>query len=157
MALPKIDGPGRPLADVAVYGVQKRSGERNKRPWVVRWAVVGRQHSRAFRTKAEAERYRSGLLLAQQRGEEFDLISGEPVSWQPLPDRAQVHTWAKHWLAEQWPEWAPRTRFSAAEALSRLVPLLISPAAPPPPDDLRAHLMSWLRPDGDADGERCSQ
>lgn len=32
--------------------------------------------------------------------------------------------WARRWLAEQWPEWAPRTRASAVEALARLVPLV---------------------------------
>lgn len=139
---------GRPLADVAVYGVQKRSGDRNRRPWVVRWAVSGRQRSRAFRTKTEADRYRSGLLLAQQSGERFDDETGEPVSWQPLPDEVQVHEWAKRWLGEQWPEWAPRTRVSAVEALTRLLPLLVLPTAPPPPSGLRAHLWRWLPPDG---------
>lgn len=148
MVLPKMALTGRPLADVAVYGVQKRAGDRHKRPWVVRWAVTGRQRSRAFRTKAEAERYRSGLLVAQQSGERFEEGSGEPVSWQPLPDQVQVPDWARRWLAEQWPEWAPRTRASAVEALTRLLPLVVPPTAPPPPAGLRAHLRRWLPPDG---------
>lgn len=144
---------GRPLADVAVFGVQKRSGDRNKRPWIVRWAVNGRQRSRAFRTRPEADRYRSGLLVAQQSGERFDDETGEPVSWQPLPDEIQAHDWARRWLGEQWTEWAPRTRASAVEALTRLLPLLVPPTAPPKPDGLRAHLSSWLRPDGGAGDE----
>jgi integrase len=148
MALPTMPLSRRPLADVAVYGVQKRSGDRNKRPWIVRWSLGGRQRSRAFRTKAEAERYRSGLLIAQQSGERFDDATGEPMSWQPLPDEVQVHVWARRWLGEQWPEWAPRTRASAVEALTRLLPLLVPPTAPPKPDGLRVHLGSWLRPDG---------
>ena len=139
---------GRPLADVAVYGVQKRSGDRNKRPWIVRWAVNGRQRSRAFRTRPEADRYRSGLLVAQQSGERFDDETGEPVSWQPLPDEIQAHDWARRWLGEQWAEWAPRTRVSAVEALTRLVPLLVPPTAPSTPGGLRSHLSSWLPPDG---------
>lgn len=139
---------GRPLADVAVYGVQKRSGDRNKRPWIVRWAVTGRQRSRAFRTRPEADRYRSGLLVAQQSGERFDDETGEPVSWQPLPDEIQAHEWARRWLGEQWPEWAPRTRASAVEAVTRLVPLLVPPTAPHPPGGLRSHLSAWLPPDG---------
>src|SRR3546814_9385531 len=65
------------------------------------------------RTKAEAERYRSALLVAQQSGEAFDDLTGESVSWQPLADEARAHEWARRWLAEQWPEWAPRTRTSA--------------------------------------------
>ena len=72
MPLPTLPLTGRPLADVAVFSVQRRSGERNKRPWVVRWSLIGRQRSRAFRTRAEAERYRTALLVAQQSGEAFD-------------------------------------------------------------------------------------
>src|SRR5262245_35679347 len=150
MALPTVLRSGRPLADVAVYGVQKRTGERNKRPWVVRWAVTGRQRSRAFRTKAEADRFRTGLLFAQQSGEQFDDATGEPLSWQPLPDEARVHDWARRWLAEQWVEWAPRTRRSAIEALSRFIQLAVQPTAPPPPTGLRGRLARWLPPDGEA-------
>ncbi len=154
MVLPKVPLTGRPLADVAVYSVQKRSGDRNKRPWVVRWSVNGRQRSRSFRTKAEADRYRSGLLVAQQTGERFDDETGEPVSWQPLPDQVQAHEWSRTWLGEQWNEWAPRTRASAVEALTRLLPLLVPPTAPSPPDGLRAHLREWLPPEGVDDDEK---
>ncbi|MGH9184405.1 MAG: hypothetical protein ACRD0U_01085, partial [Acidimicrobiales bacterium] len=146
MALPTMPLTGRPLADVAVYSVQKRSGERNKRRWIVRWSLDGRQRSRAFRTKAEADRYRSGLLVVQQSGERFDHDTGEPMSWQPLPDEIQAHDWARRWLAEQWNEWAPRTRASAVEAITRLLPLLVSPTAPEPPAGLRAHLRASLPP-----------
>ncbi len=111
-------------------------------------AVNGRQRSRAFRTRPEADRYRSGLLVAQQSGERFDDETGEPVSWQPLPDEIQTHDWARRWVGEQWPEWAPRTRASAVEALTRLLPLLVPPTAPPKPDGLRPHLSSWLRSAG---------
>ena len=139
---------GRPLADVAVFGVQRRTADRHKRPWVTRWSVTGRQRSRSFRTKAEAERFRSGLLVAVQSGEPFDGATGEPISWQPLPDQVQAHTWARRWLAEQWSEWAPRTRVSAVEALARLVPLLVLPTATPTPVGMRSHLVSSLPPDG---------
>ena len=132
MVLPTLPLTGRPLADVAVYSVQRRTGARNKRPWIVRWSLNGRQRSRAFRIKPEAERYRSALLVAQQRGEAFDTDTGEPVTWQPLADEVRAHEWARRWIAEQWPEWAPRTRTSAVEAVSRLLPLLVVESAPPP-------------------------
>jgi integrase len=146
MVLPQIAGSGRPLADVAVYGVQRRSGERIKRPWIVRWAVVGRQRSRSFRTRAEADRFRSGLQLAQQSGERFDETTGEPASWAPRTDQLRSHEWARQWLAEQWDEWAPRTRVSAIEALARLVVLLVPASAPPPPELLRSRVAAWLPP-----------
>jgi integrase len=147
MTLPTLPFTGRPLADVSVFTVQHRSGERNRKPWIVRWSLNGRQRSRAFRTKSEAERYRSGLLVAVQSGEPFDEPTGEPLSWQPVPDNVQAHQWARRWLAEQWSEWAPRTRVSTVEALSRLLPLLVAPTAPPPPPTLRSHLTSSLRTD----------
>jgi len=88
----------------------------NRQHRFVRWSLDGRQRSRAFRTKAEADRYRSGLLVAQQSGE--------------------------------------RTRASAVEAITRLLPLLVPLPAPAPPAGLRAHLRAWLPPDGfEADAE----
>src|SRR3546814_15668023 len=120
MALPTLPLTGRPLADVAVFSVQRRSGERNKRPWIVRWSLNGRQRSRAFRTKAEAERYRSTLLVAQQSGEAFDELTREPVSWPPLADEARAPEWAGRCPAAPWPARAPRAAPSPVERLSRL-------------------------------------
>ena len=150
MVLPRNTRPltGRPLADVAVHSVQRRTGDRHKKPYISRWRVNGKTFSRSYRTKAEAERVRSGLLVAVQTGEDFDETTGEPLSWQPLPEQMQTHEWARRWLAEQWPDWAPRTRVSAIEALTRLVPLLVLSTAPKPPLGLRKHLTAWLPPDG---------
>ncbi len=146
----------RPLEDVQVYGVQKRKGDRIKRPWIVRWSLDGRQRSRSFRTKAEADRYRAGLLLSQQRGERFDDETGEPVSWAPSPGSMRTHEWARTFVAEQWHEWQPRTRSSAVEALARFVPMVAASAAPSPPDGLRGHLTRWLRADEEP-GEECEE
>jgi integrase len=140
---------GRPLAGVSVLNVQKRTGERHKKPYITRWKVDGKAFSRSYRTKGEADRLRTALLVAVQSGEAFDQSTGEPVSWQPLPEQMQAHVWARRWLAEQWPECAPRTRVSAVEALTRLVPLVVASAAPSPPPAVRTHLASWLCPDGD--------
>lgn len=142
---------GRPLANVSVLNVQHRTGERHKKPYITRWKLDGRAFARAYRSKAEADRVRSALLVAVQSGEVFDEVTGEPMSWQPLPeqpDQVQAHAWARRWLAEQWSEWAPRTRVSQVEAITRLVPLLVAPIAPAPPKTLRTHLTSSLRPDG---------
>lgn len=140
---------GSALPDVAVYGLQHRPAERPKRPWIARWSCSGRQHSRSFRTRAEAERFRRVLTVAVESGSGFDERSGEPASWQPPPESIRVHDWARTWLAEQWPEWAPRTRVSAIEAISRLVGLLVSPSAPEAPSTLRAHLVLSLAPDSE--------
>jgi len=141
----------RPVQNVKIFGVQNRqSSNRVKQPWIARWSIEGCQHSRSFRTKTEAERFRGLLVHAQTTGEPFDTTSGEPLSWLPAPADIQVHKWAKRWLEEQWPEWQPRTRVSALEALARFVPLLIKAEAPPPPSRLRKHLYSALPPCSDA-------
>jgi integrase len=143
----------RRIQDVRVFGIQDRRRRPGAtRPWIVRWRVDGRHRARAWRTKAEADHHRSQLLMALRSGERFDAATGEPKSW--LRDAGadvQVHNWVRRWLAEQWPEWQPRTRASALEALARFVPLVRSVAAPPPPEGLRSYLLDALRPDADVD------
>jgi len=125
-----------------------------KHPWVVRWSITGRQRSKSFRTKTEADRYRSYLHHAQTIGEPFDDDTGEPVSLLPGSSDTPIHLWARRWLAEQWPEWQPRTRTSAVDALVRFVPLAVRPA-PPAPSEMRRHLTATLRPGAAAsDGEK---
>ena len=142
----------RPIQDVRIWSIQDRSGhERTRKPYLARWLVDGERFSRSFRTKAEADRLRSRLLVAQQDGERFDRRTGEPESWGPADSELQVYAWARQWVAGEWQEWAPRTRSSAVEALCRFVPLVSDPNAPPPPATLRAHLRRALRPDVDVD------
>jgi integrase len=150
MSLPEIRARGRkPLQDHSIFGIQRRArSERTKRPWIVRWAVEGRQHSRAFGTRVEADRYRSYLVQTSLRGERFDVRTGEPESWQPDPADLHCHQWVRRWLAEQWDEWQPRTRRSALDALTRFVPLLVTVGSPPPPSGLRSYLAVTLPPSG---------
>ncbi|MFN0089286.1 MAG: tyrosine-type recombinase/integrase [Acidimicrobiales bacterium] len=156
MALPTATR--RPVQDVKVFGVQRRAtSERTKRPWIVRWAVDGPQRSRSFRARVEAERFRSLLIEAQRRGEPFDVGTGEPASWQPLPGDQPFHQWARRWLAEQWAEWQPRTRRSAVEALTRVVPLVVDPSAASAPAGLRSHLVRTLEPGAAVDDGPCER
>ena len=147
MVLPSRTDRRRPIQSVTVFGLQHRArGERNRRPWIVRWAVEGRQRSRAFATRAEADRYRGALLSAQRVGETFDFETGEPLVWAPAAAEVSVHDWARRWIAEQWDEWQPRTRTSAIEALTRFVPLATRSTAGPPPPAIRAYLTGTLDP-----------
>ncbi len=143
----------RPVQDVRIWSLQdRRKHAMAKRPWLVRWVVDGREHNRSYRTRAEADRYRSQLLVAQSKAERFDHDSGEPVSWTPVTGDKQLVAWVRQWLAEQWPEWQPRTRASAVEALARFVPLVCSASAPEPPAEMRAYLVQSLRPGAEVDG-----
>lgn len=145
----------RPLQRIKVYGVQdRRNAERVRLPWVVRYTIDGAHRSKSYRTKAEAERHRGALLQAVQDGDRFDLTTGEPESWQmPLAD-LPVHHWTRRWLAEQWPEWQPRSRTSATEALARFVTLAVRPDADRPVA-IGSYLRSHLGPatEGDQDGD----
>ena len=148
----------RPVQDVRIWSVQDRRSNPNARsPWVVRWAVDGKAHSLAFRTRALADRYRSRLLVAFHDGERFDRQTGEPEAWRPPAEDMPVYVWARAWVLEQWQEWAPRTRRSNIEALSRFLPLVCSPGAPGPPVGLRPHLQRSLRPDGAPDAANESE
>jgi integrase len=146
---------GRPIQEVKVYGVQdRRSTARATLPWIVRWSIDGRQRTKAFRTRSEAERYRSLLLTAVHNGNRFDQTTAEPASWQPaLPD-TNVITWVRRWLREQWTEWQPRTRTTAVESLTKFVMLATDVAPGRHEADLRRYLKSALRPDSDARDER---
>lgn len=139
----------RPFQEVSVFGIQdRRSQATARKPWLVRWSVDGHQRSKAFRTKAEADRQRARLLLAVERGELFDPASCEPVSWTPEAPTPSVFSWACRWLEEQWPEWQPRTRRSAVEAIARLVVLALEDGAPSPPRGCRLEIARGLAPGG---------
>lgn len=139
----------RPYQEVSVFSIQdRRSQATARKPWLVRWAVDGRQRSKAFRTKAEADRHRSRLLMAAERGEVFDASTGEPESWSPAEQSSSVFEWACRWLDEQWQEWQPRTRRSAVEALARFVLLSVHADAPSPPRGCRLAIQSALTPSG---------
>ena len=112
----------RPMQEIKVYGVQdRRSTAQAKLPWVVRYTIDGRHRGKSFRTRTEADRYRSLLLQAVQAGDRFDETTGEPESWQTPLREVRVHEWSRRWLAEQWQEWQPRTRVSATESLARFI------------------------------------
>src|SRR5688572_5050683 len=102
---------------VDVFSIQDRRKAGRSKPWVVRWRVDGRQTTRSFRTRVEADRFRSLLVQAVTAGDRFDRRSGEPASWadQQTAVDLTVFEWCRRWLAEQWPEWQPRTRRSAIE------------------------------------------
>jgi integrase len=143
-----------PVQDVQLHGVTQRApSAKVKKRWRVRWMVDGRAHDKSFATSNEANRYRSLLVAAHHHGERFDRDTGEPSSWQPQTDPTHVYAWARRWVAEQWPEWQPRTRASAVEAMARFVPMVVAPSAAAPPEGLRRYLMDTLPPDTEAPEE----
>lgn len=144
--------------DVRIWAIQdRRTRAEARRPWVVRWVVDTKPFSRSFRTKAEADRFRSRLFVAQQDGERFDTATGQPVSWLPRGGDTPLHVWARRWVAEQWSEWQPRTRREDVYALSRFIPHATRAGAGDGPPGLRAYLRNSLRPDVELDPDHACE
>lgn len=135
----------RPVQDVKVFGIQdRRSNAKAKRPWIVRRMIDGQQRSTSFRTRGEADRYRS-LLVQAAAGERFDPSTGEPLSWGPAPEDIRLHAWCRQWLAGQWEEWQPRTRRTYVETLARFV-MIAADGGTPTMGGSRAYLRNALQP-----------
>jgi integrase len=126
---------------VFALGKPRATGPRR---YYVKWRVDGRDRTRAFKTRAEGDRFRSRLLAAVEDGVFFDLIEGLPETWLAKADGPTWWSWAREWLGLKWPQWSGHSRRSAVETLASFTPHLLRPGAPPPPAELRA----WLRADG---------
>lgn len=83
-------------------------------PWRVRWRVDGRDRTRAFRTKAQAELLRSRLLTAAAGSEPFDPSTGEPVSWSR--STVSFYELTQTYVARKWKGWAASSRSSFVDA-----------------------------------------
>lgn len=136
-----------PHQEIQIYAIQdRRSSDRMKRPWVVRWSMDSRQRTKSFRTRSEADRFRSLLMAAVQNGERFDASTFEPTSWQASLSDMNLYGWARRWLEEQWVEWQPRTRNSAVESLAKLVMIAADANVGRADAELRSYLKCSLRP-----------
>lgn len=71
-----------PAAQVSVRpSIVDRSGTHysGRKPFIVKWKVAGRDHSKAWSTQREADRFRSQLVAAKADGHRFDAKTGRPI------------------------------------------------------------------------------
>jgi hypothetical protein len=112
--------------------------------YTVRWTVAGREKSHTLSGKARAERYKSRLLQAADKGEAFDVDSGLPDS---LAREISQVTWFEHasaFMDARWPKHAAKGRVSLAEGLIAVTPVLVkSQRGAPDPVVLRQALRRW--------------
>lgn len=112
--------------------------------YTVRWTVAGREKSHTLSGKARAERYKSRLLQAADKGEAFDVGSGLPES---LAREVSQVTWFEHasaFMDARWPKHAAKGRVSLAEGLIAVTPVLVkSQRGSPDPVVLRQALRKW--------------
>jgi integrase len=96
---------------------------------------------RSFKVRAQADRYRSKLLVEAGAGTVFDRESGLPVPWLEPERVVSWWGWSREWLGLKWPRWAGHSRRSGVEALAAFTPHLVKPRAPEPPAGLNRFLL----------------
>lgn len=111
---------------IRVLELAQRPGK--NRPYGVRWYIGDREHSRWFKLKTQADDLRSAIITAINSRDPFSEETGLPLNWKSVDVSVAVH--AKQWFDSQKRTWAPRSRRSAAEALSRALTICVKPSAP---------------------------
>jgi hypothetical protein len=110
----------------------------------VRWTVAGREKSSTFARKAQAERHRSRLMQAADKGEAFDVETGLPDS---MAHEVSSVTWYQHACAfadARWPKVAAKGRISLVEGLMAVTPVLVaSTRGAPDAELLRQAMRKW--------------
>ena len=84
--------------------------ERRPKPHLVKWTVSGRHKTRAFRTKAEAQKFHRRLQRALEDGLDFSSSTGLPVSW--TKSLTSFVSCAEEFVAMKWGSHSPRSRES---------------------------------------------
>jgi integrase len=132
--------------------------------WRVRWSVAGREHHRSLRTRALADGFQQQLKDAARAGRPFDPATGRPIQAGPVPATVSWYAHARGYTAARWPQLAPKSRRSVAEALTAVTVALVgghrgapqpvllrralrnwafNPTATNPPADI-AHALDWI-------------
>jgi integrase len=129
--------------EVRIWSVRRFTGRRGS-TYRVRWSVAGQETGRTFPTRALADRFRSDLVAATNRGELFDVAEGLPVSMVTRDRETSWWDWAVTYAELRWPELAPNSRLSVAEALTTVtMALLATDRGRPDPAELRRAMMQW--------------
>src|ERR1700691_5511980 len=100
------------------------------RPHMVRWVVAGEVFTETFASFALADGFRSELIQAINKGEEFDVATGLPPSQLPVsePDPESQLSWLQFctdYLKARWGEVAAKTRASIADSLATVTPVMV--------------------------------
>ncbi len=114
--------------DVQLLSIQDRRKRGTAKPWITRWKVDGREHSRAFQYKEQAEAYRDGLKKAARGIDRFDPVTGEPERWNR--EVVTLAQFAKDFLKANWRTWSPHSRNDFIKAMVVFLPRVLVDGAP---------------------------
>jgi integrase len=110
----------------------------------VRWTVNGREHSKSFQARPLADGFLTGLKDAVRDRRPFDPRTGLPEAEVTEDEAVTWYAHARAYTEAKWPNLAPVSRRSVAEALVT-VTIALSKKEPGAPDPkvLRQALFSW--------------
>jgi site-specific recombinase XerC len=129
--------------DVRVYRTEVYKGAQVT-TYKVRWKTDRRSWKKGFRNAALADSFRSSLLTAARKGEEFSLATGRPVSWQRTESALTWYALTLDYTAVKWPYAAPNHRKSIAEALTDATEaMLVNDQPPYAAAEIRRALRTW--------------
>jgi integrase len=129
--------------DVKVWGPRK-IGDTAKGRWRVRWAVAGREHCKSFAAKPLADGFTARLKNAISDHLPFDENTGLPPAAGHAAASRSWYDHARAYAEMKWPDLAPKSRRSTAEALTTVtVALANRRRGAPDPQILRRALFAW--------------
>ncbi len=112
--------------------------------YTVRWKVGPKRWKKGFRTRAQADSFRSSLVAAAKNGEAFDLKTGRPVSWLREENAISWYAFSLEYAAAKWPFASPNHRRGIAEALTDATEALLATSkGAPSTEEIRAALRGW--------------
>jgi integrase len=128
--------------DVRIWDPRKISDTARGR-WRVRWVVAGHEKGRSFAAKPLADGFAADLRQAVRDGTPFDEATGLPVTT-TAPAQATWYDHARAYAGMKWPQLAPTSRRSVAEALTTITPALTRhQRGAPDPKVLSRALFGW--------------
>ncbi|GHH63730.1 integrase [Streptosporangium violaceochromogenes] len=132
--------------DVRVYKIEKRKNKNGKvTSYRVVWQTAGKWWKTSFPKEAQADAYRSSLLIATRKGEPFSTLTGEPVSWsRAAAVEMSWYDFACKFTDMKWKASSANYRQDIARALTAATPAMLAGDRGKPDDKaLRHALKRW--------------
>jgi hypothetical protein len=110
----------------------------------VRWKVGGKLWRDGFRTAAQADSFRSALLIAARKGEVFSLATGRPVAWERTKATTTWYELACSYVDMKWKQASAKYRKDIARALTAATPMMLAEVRGRPDEaHIRRALLRW--------------
>ncbi|WP_327190003.1 site-specific integrase [Streptomyces xinghaiensis] len=129
--------------DVEIWNIRTRKGR--PKPYMLRWRVGAREHSKSYATKGQAEGRQTQLRAALRKREQFDTETGLPESELRALNAPTWYEHARDYVVMKWPRVAAKHRASIAESLAVVTAVLLTESKGSTPDPLlmRRALLLW--------------